>query len=126
MKEEVYDAFRRALEFGAQLGTLGGDADRTVIGMACSGHQTTFGNEGCRAERELIGTKHRRDHHISANLQTAVDAQPHAPAQAVYDQRLLGFRQPKLPVDPGILYGGQRRSSRATGVSADLDYVGTC
>jgi hypothetical protein len=95
--EEVLDELGLAGEAGAELGVLGGDADRAGVEVADAHHDAARHHEGRGGETELLGAEQRRDDHVAAGLQLTVDLHDDAVAQAVEQQRLLGLGQAELP-----------------------------
>jgi hypothetical protein len=82
------------------------------------------GNERRRADAEFLGAQHRRDHHVTAGLDAAVDAQPHPMPEPVERQHLMDLRQAHLPGRAGIFDRGLRRRAGAAGMARDQDHVG--
>ena len=64
------------------------------------------------------------DHHVAAGLHLAVGLHPHAAAQAVEHQGLLGLGQAQLPGRTGMLDRGPGRGARAAVVAGDHHVVG--
>ena len=95
--EEVDDRFRLALEPGAQLGILGGDALRAGVLLARAHHDAALDHKRRGGEAEFLGTEQRGDDHVAAGLELAVALNDDAGAQTVQNQRLLGFGQADLP-----------------------------
>ena len=62
--------------------------------------------------------------HVAAGLDPPVDPHPHASAQAVCDERLLGLRKAELPRRACVLDRGQRARARAAVRAADVNDVG--
>ncbi len=124
MEEEMDNLLRGTGELGAQLGALGGDADRAIVAVTGARHHAALGHQRRRAERELVGAEQRSQHHIAPGLQPTVHAQAHAAAQPVDHQRLLCLGQPELPMHTGVLDRGERRGAGATGMTTDQDDIG--
>ena len=99
-------------EAGAQLGVLGGDADRAGVEVADPHHDAARDHQRRGGEAELLGAQQRGDDHVAAGLQLAVDLHHDAVAQAVEQQRLLGLGQAELPGGPGVLERRQRAGAR--------------
>jgi hypothetical protein len=112
------------LVLGAQVLTLRGDADRAGVQVALADHRAARRHQRGRTEAEGLGAEQRRDDHVAAGLEPAVDAQQHALAQAVLDQHLLRLGEPELPGDAGVLHAGERRGAGAAVVTRHLDHVG--
>ena len=108
----------------AELGVLGRDADRTGVEVADPHHDAARDDEGCGGEPELLGPEQRRDDHVAARLQLAVDLDDDPVAQPVHEQRLLGLGQAELPGDAGVLERGHRRRAGPAVVARDEHDVG--
>ena len=91
------DAFGSSGELRAQARALRRDAGRAGVAVTRPHHDAALGEHRRGAERVLVGAEQRRDHHVAAGLEPAVDPHPHAVAQAVLDQRRLGIGEPELP-----------------------------
>ena len=94
--------------------------------MARAHHQAALGEQQRRAERVLVGAEQRRDDDVAAGLEAAVDAQPHAAAQAVRDERLLRLGEPELPGSAGVLDRRQRARAGAAVGAGDVDRRRRC
>jgi hypothetical protein len=90
-------------EAGAQLGVLGGDADRAGVEVADAHHDAARHDQRRGGEAELLGAEQRGDHDVAAGLQLAVGLHDDAVAQAVEQQRLLGLGEAELPGAPACL-----------------------
>ena len=75
-------------------------------------------------EAELLGAQQRRDDHVAAGLELAVDLHGDPVAQPVEQQRLLRLGQAQLPRRAGVLERVQRRRAGAAVVAGDQDDVG--
>ena len=95
--EEGLDELRPAGEVLAQLGVLGGDADRAGVEMADAHHHATGHDERRGRKAELLGAEQRRHDHVAAGLYLAVDLDDDAVAKTVAQQRLLGLGQTRAP-----------------------------
>ena len=71
-EEVVHNMLGQAREFLAQLGVLGGDADRAGVQVAFPHHDTPERNQGGRGEAELLRSKKSGDRYISACLELPV------------------------------------------------------
>ena len=114
-----------ALEALAQHRVLRGDADRAGVEMALAHHDAAGGDQGRGGKAHLIGAEQRRDHDVAAGAHAAIDLDGDAAAQAIGDQRLLGFGKADLPGRAGMLDRGQRRGAGAALIARDGDVVGT-
>ncbi len=122
--EEVDDMFRLALEACAQLRILGGDALRAGVLLAGAHHDAAFDDQRRGGEAEFLGTKQRGDDHVATGLELAVALYDDAGAQAVQDQRLLGFGQADLPRGAGVLDGVERSRAGAAVIAGNQHHVG--
>ena len=113
-----------AAEALAQLGVLGGHADRAGVEVADPHHHAARHHQRGGGEAELLGAEQGGDHHVAAGLQLAVDLHHDAVAQPVEQQRLLGLGQAQLPGGAGVLERGQRRGAGAAVVARDEHHVG--
>ena len=95
--EERLDELGLAAEALAQLGVLGGDADRARVEVADAHHHAARHDERRGGEAELLGAEQRGDDDVAAGLQLAVGLHDDAVAQAVEQQRLLGLGEAELP-----------------------------
>ena len=101
--EVVLDELRLAVELLAQLRILRRDADRTGVQVADAHHDAARHDQRRRREAELLGAEQRRDHHVAAGLELAVDLHDDAVAEAVEEQDLLRLGEPELPGNAGVL-----------------------
>ena len=92
--------------------------------MAFAHQQAAQRDQGRGAEAEAFGPQQGGDDHVAAGLQLAVHLDEDAVAQAVEDQRLLGFGQAEFPGAAGILDRRQRAGPGAAVMAADEDFVG--
>ena len=122
--EEVDDELGLAGEPLAQLGVLGGDADRAGVEVADAHHHAAAHHERRGGEAELLGAEQRRDHDVAAGLQLAVALHDDAVAQAVAQQRLLGLGDAELPRRARVLERRERRRAGAAVVAGDEHDVG--
>ena len=114
----------RSVEPLAQLGVLGGDADRTRVEVADAHHHAARHDERRGREAELLGTEQRRDHDVAPCLQLTVGLHDDAVAQTVHQQRLLRLGEPELPRPTGVLQRCERAGARASVVAGDQHDVG--
>ena len=122
--EVVDHHFRQAdEELRTQHIVLGCDPGGAVVQMADPQVLASEGNHGCGAEAEAFGADHRGLDDVETGLQSAVGLQPHAVAQFVGPQRLMGLGQAQLPGRPGIFDRGQRARTGAAVIAADGDQV---
>ena len=110
--EEVDDELGLAAEALAQLGVLGGDADRARVEVADAHHHAARHDERRGGEAELLGAEQRRDDDVAAGLHLAVGLHDDAVAQAVEQQRLLRLGEAELPRPAGVLQRRQRAGAR--------------
>jgi hypothetical protein len=122
--EEVDDVLLFALELGAQIVALGGDADRAGVEVALADVDAAEGDEGDGAEVELLGAQDGGVDDVAPGAQAAVGAQGHAAAQVVEHEHLLGFGEAELPRQTGVFDGRDRRGAGAALVAGDEDDVG--
>ena len=108
----------------AQLGVLGGDADRAGVEVADPHHDAAAHHQRGGGEAELLGAEQGGDDHVAAGLQLAVDLHDDAVAQAVEHQRLLGLGQAELPRGAGVLERVERGRAGAAVVAGDEHHVG--
>jgi hypothetical protein len=106
--EEGLDELGLAGEARAQLGVLGGDADRAGVQVADPHHDAAADHERGGGEAELLGAEQGGDDDVATGLELAVGLHDDPVAQAVEPQGLLGLGQAQLPRAPGVLEGGQR------------------
>ncbi len=121
--EEVDDVLGLAAELLAELGVLGGDADRAGIEVADPHHDAAHHHQGGGGEAVFLGAQERGDHDVAAGLELAVGLDDDPVAELVQDEGLLGLGQPELPGDAGVLERGQRAGAGAAVVAADQDDV---
>ncbi len=110
--EEGLDELRLAGELLAQLRVLGGDADRAGVEVADPHHHAAGDDQRRGGEAELLGAEQRRDDHVPAGLELAVDLHGDPVAQPVEQQRLLGLGEPQLPRGAGVLERVERAGAR--------------
>ena len=89
----------RPREALAQLGVLGGDADRAGVEVADPHHDAAADDQRGGGEAVLLGAEQGGDHHVPAGLELAVHLHHDAVAEPVAHQGLLGLGQPELPRD---------------------------
>ena len=121
--EVVDDVFRLAAEFGPQGRILRGDAYRARIFMAPAEHGAADGNQDGGSETEFLRPQQGGHHDVPPGAQLAVHLEPDAGTELVEHQRLLRFRQPQLPRQPGVLHAGERRGARSAVVAADHNHI---
>ena len=81
-----------------------GDPGRTVRNVAVLADYATHGNHQPLAESELVRTEQRVLNHVVTVLDTAADADFHALANAVDDERLVCLRQAHFARQPGMFF----------------------
>jgi hypothetical protein len=81
--DEVLDELGLAGELLAQLGVLGGDADRAGVQVADAHHDAAADHERGGGEAELLGAEQRGDDDVAAGLELAVGLHHDPVAQAV-------------------------------------------
>ena len=96
------DALGRSGELRPQVRALGRDAGRAGVAVARADHDAALGEHRRGAERVLVGAEQRREQHVASGLEAAVDAHPHAVAQAFLDQDAAARRRARAPT------GGRR------------------
>ena len=101
--EEPHHVLRLAGEPLPQFRLLRGDADRAGAQVALPHQQAAQRDQGRGAEAEAFGAEQGADDHVAAGLHLAVDLDDDPVAQAVEDQRLLGFGQAEFPGRAGVL-----------------------
>ena len=106
-EEEADDMLGLADEALAQHRVLGGHADRAGVEVAFAHHDAPRRDQRRGGEAEFVGTEERADDDVAAGADAAVDLHRDAPAQAVGDQRLMGFGESDLPRRAGVLDRGQ-------------------
>ena len=121
---EVHDELRLARELLAQLGVLGRDTDRARVEVADAHHDAAAHHERRGREAELLGAEQRRDHHVAAGLELAVDLHDDAVAQPVEQQRLLRLGEAELPRRARVLDRREPRRAGAAVVARDQHHVG--
>ncbi len=117
--EERLDELGLAGEALAQLGVLGGDADRARVEVADAHHDAARHDERRGGEAELLGAEQGGDDDVAAGLQLAVGLHDDAVAQPVEQQRLLGLGEAELPRPAGVLERRQRAGAGAAVVAGD-------
>ena len=122
--EEVHDELRLAAEARAQLGVLGGDADRAGVEVADAHHDAARDDERRGREAELLGAEQRADDDVAAGLHLAVDLHDDAVAHAVEHERLLGLGEAELPRRARVLERVERARAGAAVVAGDEHDVG--
>ena len=120
---EVHHVLGLAGEAAAQLAVLRGDAHRAGVLLAIALHHAAHGHQRHGGEAELLGAEQRRHGHVAAAHELAVGLHDHAAAQAVAQQRLLGFGQADLERDACMIDGVARGRARAAVVAGDGDLV---
>ena len=91
------DHLGRPAELRPQLRPLARDPDGARVEVAGAHHQAALGEEERRAERELVGAEQRGDDDVAPGLEAAVDAQAHAPAEAVARRAPAASRRARAP-----------------------------
>ena len=122
--EEGLDELGLAGEPRAQLGVLGGDADRAGVEVADAHHDAAADDERGRGEAELLGAEQRGDDDVATGLELAVALDDDPVAQPVEHQGLLGLGEADLPGSAGVLERGERRGAGAAVVAGDEHDVG--
>ena len=120
---EVHRVRRVAGEVLAQLGGLGGHADRAGVQMADTHHDAAERDERCGGETEFLGAEHRRDNDVATGLQLSVRFDRDARAEIVQHERLMGFGEAELPRDARVLDGSLGRCTGAAVVTGDEDDI---
>ena len=110
-------------ELLAELGVLGGDADRAGVEVADPHHDAAHDDQRGGGEAVFLGPEQSGDHHVAAGLHLAVGLDDDPVAELVEHERLLGLGQAQLPGDAGVLDRGQRAGAGAAVMAADQDDV---
>ena len=118
------DHFRLAVEFGAELFVLRGDADGAGVEMALAGHDAADGEERGGAETEFVGAEESANDDVARKFQAAVDAKRDARTEACANERVVRFAKADFPGQTRVFDGGERRRAGAAVVAADGDDVG--
>ena len=121
---EVDEHLRRADVLLAQVLALRRHPHRAGVEVALARHLAAHGDHRRGAKAVLISAEQGGDDHIAAGVEAAVDAQRHAPAQAVHHQHLLRLRHAQLPRRARVLDRRPRRGAGAAIGAADLNHVG--
>ena len=98
--------------------------DRAGVEVADAHHDAARRDQRGGREAELLGAEQRADDDVAAGAQAAVDLQPHAPAQVVADQHLLGLGEAELPGHARVPDRGRGGGARAAVHAGDHDVVG--
>ena len=101
--EEIDDMLRCAWEQLPQFRILGRNTNRARVQMTFAHHDTALRNQGRGGDAKFVGAQHGTYHHVPTRAQAAVHLHRNAAAQAVHDQRLMGFRQSNFPWTAGAL-----------------------
>ena len=109
----------------AQLGVLGGDADRAGVEVADAHHDAAATTtSGAVAKPNSSAPSSAAIDDVAAGLELAVDLHDDPVAQAVEHQGLLGLGEAELPRAAGVLERGQRGGAGAAVVAGDEHDVG--
>src|SRR5215210_1435897 len=123
-EEVVDDMLWRTGKALSEFGVLGRYPHRARVQVAHAHHDAARGHEWRRGESEVLGPEERGHGDVAARLELAVGLQDHPPPQPVLDEHLLGLRDPELPREPRVLYGGERGGPRPPVVARDGNVVG--
>ena len=93
--------------------------------MTLTHHDAAHGNERCGRKAELLGPQKGRNGYIPPGFQLAVSLQHHPGTQVVQHKRLMGFGDPQLPRNTGVLDGGERRCAGTAGVAGNHQVIRT-
>ncbi len=77
-----------------------------------------------RGETELLGAEERGDHDVTTGAQATVALDGDAVTKTPEHQGLLGFGEPDLPRQSGMVQRGEQRRAGAPVVTGDQDHVG--
>ena len=124
VEKVVDDVLWRTLEARAQHRVLGRHAHRTGVEMTLAHHDAARGDQWGGREAHLVGAEQGRDNDIAAGADAAIGLDDDAAAQAVGDERLLGFGQADFPRAAGMLDRGERRGAGASLEARNGDMVG--
>ena len=96
--------------------------------MAFAQHNAAHRDERRGGKSKFFSAEQRRNNHVAPSLQLAVGLNANATAQVIHQENLLRLGKPKLPGNPCVLDGTERRSPGASTVPGDEDYisVGLC
>ena len=72
---------------------------------------------------ELLGSEQAGDGDIASGANLPVGFEPHAAAEVVLDERLVGFGDAQFPGETGVLDRGEWRGSGPAAVAGDEDLV---
>ena len=124
VEEEVDEHLGLAEVLGAEVFALGGDADGAGVEVALAGHFAAEGDEGGGAEAVAFRAEQGGDDDVAAGVEAAVGAEHDAAAEAVDDERFVGFLDAEFPGSAGVLDGGEGGSAGAAVRAGDVDDVG--
>jgi hypothetical protein len=113
------DLLGRALELGAQVVALRGDAGGTRVHVALPRHGAAQRHQRRRAEAVRLRPEECRHHDVATGADAAVRPHLDTVTQAVPYQRRLRLGQTQFPWRADVLDGRERRGARATAVSGD-------
>ncbi len=99
----VDDVLGLALEFAAEVGVLGGDADGAGVEVADAHHDAAGGDEGGGGEADFFSAQKHGDGDVAAGFNLAVGLQNDSAAEVVHHEHLLGFGNAEFPGNAGIL-----------------------
>src|SRR5262245_13959549 len=123
-KEEIVDdVLGLALETLAQHGVLRRDPDGTGVQVTLAHHDATGGDQRRGGEAEFVCAEQRAHHHVAAGSDAAIHLHGNAAAQAVDDERLMGFGEPDFPRASGVLDRGERGRASAALETGDGDVI---
>ena len=100
------------------------DTDRTAVQMADTQHFAADHRQGRRSKRVTFRTEKRRLDDIHTRFQSPVGLEVNILSQMVRLERVVRFRQPRLPRITGEFDGTERRRSRSAVAAGDDDLVG--
>ena len=103
----------------AQLGVLGGDADRARVEVADAHHHAATHHQRRGGETELLGAEQRGDDDVATGLELTVALHDDAVAQPVLHERLLRLRDAELPRRARVLDRRERRRAGTAVVTGD-------
>src|SRR5664280_1117355 len=99
VKHVANDMFWLSSEFGAQLGILGGNADRTSIQVTLAHQYATRSHEGCGGEAEFFCAQKCSNNNITTGSQLPISLQYDATSKIVLHQYLVRLRDAQFPRD---------------------------
>ena len=75
--------------------------------MTLAHHDAAKSHQGRRGKAKLFSTQQSGHYHIAPGFQSAIGLQDDPRAQVIEHESLMGFRNPQLPGQSGMLDAGQ-------------------